>query len=110
MARYKRSQEATMKEQQEAEAAKRAQQAQPSQVASGADTNGKLVHAARLQTPAEDGSTRHNATSPRGRDKGKRKVTFDIEPAVMTIKAEDEKVKEDMTTEPDARGRPIMSW
>ena len=97
----------------EAEAAKRAQQTQPSQAVSGVHTNGNSKHdtiqTPNAPTPTEDGSAKHEeATSPRGRDKGKRKVTFDVEPAVIKIE-EDEKVEEDVTAEQDPRGKFIMS-
>jgi hypothetical protein len=118
MARYKRSQEAAMKEQ-EAEAGKRASQQAPNQAESsgGVNTNGKLNHktvvqATKPQTTTKDGSAKQEESvspiSPRERDKGKRKVTFDVEPAVMTIKTEaDGKVEEDVTTEQDSGGKPI---
>lgn len=102
MARYKRSQEEAMKQQQQVEAVKRAHQAGPSQVTSGTNTNGNLK--VKI-TPTDE-----EIISSRGRDKGKRKVTFDVEPAVMTIKTEDDgKVEEDVTTVQDPQGKPIMS-
>jgi hypothetical protein len=115
MARYKRSQEVALKGQQEAEAGKRAQQQTPTQEGSaGVNTNGNLkpktVQATKPQTSTEDGSAKHEEiVSPREREKGKRKVTFDVEPAVMTIKTEaDGKVEEDVTTDQDSGGKPII--
>ena len=114
MARYKRSQEAAMKEQQEAQAGKRVQQAPTQAESSGINTNGKLNHkavvqATKPQTTTEDGSAKHEeSTSPRERGKGKRKVTFDVEPAVMTSKTEAEGKVEDVTTDEDSGGKPII--
>lgn len=109
MARYKRSQEIALKEQQEAEAGQQAQQAPTQAESSGANTNGNLEHKT-VENTTEDGNARHEETiSSRERDKGKRKVTFDVEPAVMTSKTEaDEKVEEDVTTEQDSGGKPII--
>ena len=116
MARYKRSQEMALKGQQEAEAGKRAQQQTPTQAGSpGVNTNGSLKHktavqATKPQSTTEDGSAKHEEiVSPREREKGKRKVTFDVEPAVMTIKTEaDGKVEEDVTTDQDSGGKSIL--
>ena len=116
MARYKRSQEIALKGQQEAEAGKQAQQQTPTQTgSSGVNTNGSLKHktvvqATKPQTTAEDGSAkREEIVSQREREKGKRKVTFDVEPAVMTIKTEaDGKVEEDVTTDQDSGGNTII--
>ena len=115
MARYKRSQEVALKEQQEADAGKRAQQAPTQAGSSSVNTNGNLTHKAvvqviKPQTNTEDGSARHEETvSPRERDKGKRKVTFDVEPAVMTSTTEaDGEVEEDVMTEQDSGGKPII--
>ena len=116
MARYKRSQEITLMEQQ-AEGGKRTQQQNPTQAGSfGVNTNGNSKHkaitqATNHQTTTKDGSARHETISPRerDRDKGKRKVTFDVEPAVVTIETEaDGKVEEDVTTEQDSGGRLII--
>jgi hypothetical protein len=118
MTRYKRSQEAAMKEQ-EAEASKRAQQAPTQAGSSGINTNGDLkkyktvVQATKAQITTEDGSARHEETGER--DKGKRKVTFNVEPTVMTIEMEaDGNVEEDVTTEQDSAGmfyrRPYMKF
>ena len=111
MARYKRSQELALKEQQ-AEASKQVQQAPTQAGSSGVNGNLKhktVVQATKSQTTMEDGSARHEETIlPRERDKGKRKVTFDVEPAVMTIKEADAKVEEDVTTGQDSGGRPII--
>jgi hypothetical protein len=104
MARYKRSQQPAMKEQ-EAESNKRAQQAPTQAGSSGVNTNGDLKHktvvrATKAQTTTEDGSAGHEET--RRRDKGKRKVTFD----------EADGNVEDVTTEQDSAGmfyhRPYM--
>jgi hypothetical protein len=114
MARYKHSQEVAMKEQQEAEAGKRAQQAPCQGDSSGVNTNGnskyKSAQETTPQTPTEDGSAKHEeTTSPRGRDKAKRKVTFDVEPVVMTRKIEnDGGLEEVVTTEQDSGGKPII--
>jgi hypothetical protein len=118
MARYKRSQEAAMKEQQEAEAGKQAPQQAPTQAeSSSVKTNGNSKHkktvdqATKHQTTPKDESAKHEeTTSPKERDKGKRKVTFDVEPAVMTIKTEaaDGKVEEDVPTGQDSGGKPII--
>lgn len=112
MARYKRSQEAALKGQHETEAGKQAQQQTPTQEGfSGVNTNGNLkpktvVHTTKPQTTTEDGSAKHEEiVSPREREKGKRKVTFDVEPAVMTIKTEtDGKAEDDITTDQDSGG------
>ena len=117
MARYKRSQEVALKGQQEVEAGKRAQQQQTRTQAesTGVNANGNLkpntvVQATKPQTTTEDGSAKHEEIiSPRGLEKGKRKVTFDVEPAVMTIKAEaDGKVEENVTTDQDSGGKTII--
>jgi hypothetical protein len=112
MARYKHSQEVAMKEQQEAEASKRAQHALSHANSSGTNINGNLKHntvqetSPQSPTHTEDGSASHEETvSPRGRDKGKRKVTFDVEPAVMKME-NDGKVEEDVATnEQDSGGK-----
>lgn len=107
MARYKHNQEVAMKEQQKAEADKRAQQAPSYSDSSGANTNGNLKYNT-VQEPTEDGSTKLEETiSPRGRDKGKRKVTFDVEPAVMKTE-DDGKVEEDVTIKQDSGGKSII--
>ena len=117
MARYKRSQEAALKEQQEAEAGQQAPQQAPTQAESlSVKTNGNSKHKTvnpitKPQTTSpKDESAKHEETiSPKERDKGKRKVTFDVEPAVMTIKTEaDGKVEEDVTAEQGSGGKPIM--
>ena len=116
MARYKRSQEVALKGQQEAEAEKRAQQQTPTQEGfSGVNTNGNfkpktVVQATKPQTTSEDGSAKHEEImSPREREKGKRKVTFDVEPAVMANKTEtDGKAEDDVTTDQDSGGKPII--
>ena len=104
MARYKRSQEEAMKEQQEAEATKRAQRAGSS---SGTNTNGNLKSkATRPQISTEvENARQEETTPPRGRDKGKRKVTFDVEPAMM----DGGQVEEGVTAEEDPRGKFITS-
>lgn len=59
------------------------------------------------QSPTVDESAKPEAqTSPsRGRDKGKRKVTFDVEPAVVTIKSEvDDDKSEEAEADQDPRG------
>ncbi|KAF8165661.1 hypothetical protein B0H34DRAFT_649701 [Crassisporium funariophilum] len=93
MARYKRSQEEAKKKQQDEEAAKHPQQAGPSSKSTQTlGTNGKkkTKTVQTLQSPTVDETTKpEGETTPsRGRDKGKRKVTFDVEPAVVTIKSE----------------------
>ena len=114
VARYKRSQEVAMKEQQEAEVGKRAQQASCQGDSSGINTNGnskyKTAQKTTFQTPTEDGSAKYKETTlPRGRDKTKRKVTFDVEPVVMTRKTEnDGKLEEVVATEQDSGGKPII--
>ena len=115
MARYKRNQETALKVHQDAEAGKEALQA-PTQVeSSSVNTNGNLKHktagqATKSQTTTEDGNARLEETiSPGGRDMGKRKVTFEVEPAVMTIKTKAEgKKDEDVTTDQDSGGKPII--
>jgi hypothetical protein len=113
MARYKRSQEEALKGQQEAEAGNRAEQQTPTQAGSSSvNANGNTKHkvVSQPQITTDDGSAKHEEiVPPKEREKGKRKVTFDVEPAVMTIKTEaDGKVEEDGTTDQDSGGKPIM--
>ena len=117
MARYKRSQEVALKGQQETEDDKRAQQQTPAQAgSSGVNANENLKHkavqATKPQITSEVGSAKHvEIVSPREREKGKRKVTFDVEPAVMTIKAEaGGKVEEDVTSDQDSGGKHSISY
>ena len=109
MARYKCSQEEAMREQQEAEAAKRAKQTGPFQAASGANINGNFRSKTVKAGPTEDGNARHEETALPRRDKGKRKVTFNVEPAVTIETEEGRKVEEGVTSEQDPRGKPNMS-
>ena len=110
VARYKHNQEVVMREQQEAEAGKGTHLAPSRADPSGANINGNLDHKTvqetpQTPTPKEDGSAKHQETpSPRGRDKGKRKVTFDVKPAVL--KTEDD--GKDVTVEQDSGGKPII--
>ncbi|KAF8914307.1 hypothetical protein CPB84DRAFT_1669933 [Gymnopilus junonius] len=101
MARYKRQQEEALRKQSEAEMAKVNQTAGPSQDNGNHIPNGttrsKEVEAVDPMSPTAGGTTKPEGqtTSSRGRDKGKRKVTFDAQPAVVTIKEEEAKVDEE---------------
>ena len=115
MARYKLSQEVALKGQQEAETGKLARQQIPTQAGfSSFNSNGNLKHvtvqATKFQSTTEDGCANHEEiVSPREREKGKRKLSFDVEPAVMTTKMEaDGKVEEDVTTDQESGGNPII--
>ena len=106
MARHKHNREVAMVEQ-EAKAGKGTQHALSRADPSGANINGNLDHKTvqetpQTPTPKEDGNAKHQETpSPKGRDKGKRKATFDVKPAVM-------KMEEDVTVEQDSGGKPII--
>ncbi|KAF8969372.1 hypothetical protein BDZ97DRAFT_1902497 [Flammula alnicola] len=95
MTRYKRSQEEALKKQQGAEAAKHTQEAEPSHANPSLSTNGTKkpveVQSGGSLSAAADGPKPEGETTPsRARDKGKRKVTFDVEPAVVTIQSDKE--------------------
>ncbi|PPQ70704.1 hypothetical protein CVT26_014628 [Gymnopilus dilepis] len=101
MARYKRQQEEVLQKQREAEMAKGNQTAGPSQDNGNPSTNGTTrsgeVKAVDPMSPTAEGTSKPEGEtkSSRGRDKGKRKVTFDAQPAVVTITEEDAKVDEE---------------
>jgi hypothetical protein len=105
VAKYKHNRERA-----EAEAGKGTQQALSRADPSGANINGNLDHKTvqetpQTPTPKEDGSAKHQETpSLRERDKGKRKVAFDVKPTVMKTE-DDGKVEEDVTVEQDSGGR-----
>ncbi|KAJ3492486.1 hypothetical protein NLJ89_g11223 [Agrocybe chaxingu] len=108
--RHKRQQEEAVKKQGVARA-QQDQEAGPSQVSSGPNANSKKpsrkVQIVEPQPPAAgEAKAEDKDASSRGADKGKRKVTFDVQPAVVSIngkdgKAEDEEEEEDPTD--DAR-------
>lgn len=101
MARYKRQQEEASQKQRGTEMAKVNQTAGPSQDNGNPSPNGATrsgeVKAVDPMSPTAGGSTKPESetASSRGRDKGKRKVTFDAQPAVVTIAEEEAKVDEE---------------
>ncbi|KAJ3516185.1 hypothetical protein NLJ89_g1279 [Agrocybe chaxingu] len=74
------------------------QEAEPPQVPSGPSANGKKpsreVHIVDPHPPVAEREARKD-TSSRGPDKGKRKVTFDVQPAVIIINGENEEAEDD---------------
>ncbi|KDR84066.1 hypothetical protein GALMADRAFT_151088 [Galerina marginata CBS 339.88] len=101
MARYKRSQEEALKKQREAEMANRTQDAGPSHDHRPTSPNGD-TRSGKFQPVDPQSSTAEGTANPeseetpsRGRDKGKRKVTFDVEPAVVTIQNKDDGKEEE---------------
>ena len=97
MQRYKRSQQSANEE-----VSGNNQQAGPSTVQPRKEVNG--TKKSEPQSPAAAGISKPgpDTTPSRGRDKGKRKVTFDVEPAVVTIEKEEKGDEE--TAAQDARG------
>ncbi|CAA7258578.1 unnamed protein product [Cyclocybe aegerita] len=101
--RHKRQQEEAMKKQGVARA-QQDQEAGPSQVPSGPNANDKKpsrkVQIVEPQLPtAGEAKAEDKDASSRGADKGKRKVTFDVQPAVVTINGKDDKAENDESEE-----------
>ncbi|KIM46487.1 hypothetical protein M413DRAFT_441575 [Hebeloma cylindrosporum] len=88
MARNKRSQAAAISKP-DVEAVKHPKEAGPSQAVPGFTTNGNekpdTAQIAESQHSVEESEAEGEATPSRGRDKGKRKVTFDVEADVVAI-------------------------